>query len=61
MKEDVTKEMLNALDRDADGKLVAEENRVYPTLKVTACAVQYENLEDIDDAWAVASGLFNEQ
>lgn len=42
---EVTKEMLNALDAD-------EENTKYPTLTVTAYAVQHENIENVEDAWA---------
>ncbi len=42
VKDDVTKEMMNALDKDADGN--ALQDPIYPQLIVTACAVQKENL-----------------
>ena len=45
VKQDVTKEQLNALDKD--GKLN------YPTLTVTAYAVQYSGMATAADAWAV--------
>lgn len=44
--EGVTKEMLNALDKDG------AEN--YPTLTVTAYAVQRDNIATVAEAWAIA-------
>lgn len=50
VKEDVTKEMLNALDENADGSEI--ENPAYPTLTVTAYAVQSTGIDSAADAWA---------
>ena len=44
--EGVTKEMLNALDKDGANK--------YPTLTVTAYAVQKDNIPTAQEAWAIA-------
>ena len=49
VKETVTKEMLNALD-ESDGVAIA--NPTYPTLTVTAYAVQYAGNPTAADAWA---------
>lgn len=58
VKRDVTKEMLNALDKNADGTDKTE--KTYPTLTVTAYAVQRDgNIEAIDtaaEAWDLAIG-----
>jgi len=40
----VTKEMLNTLDKNDKGETVAEADRKYPVLEVTAYAVQRDNL-----------------
>lgn len=45
VSEDVTKEMLNALDAD-------DANTKFPTLTVTAYAVQQENIDSAQIAWA---------
>lgn len=55
VKDTVTKEMMNALDKDADGNALA--NPIYPKLEVTACAVQRDNLT-FDSAWAIAHEKF---
>lgn len=50
----VTKEMLNALDKNEDGSDKTE--KTYPTLTFTAYAVQSDNITIVADAWAVAQG-----
>lgn len=45
VKEDVTKEMLNALDSGTED--------AYPELTITAYAVQRDNIDNEADAWAV--------
>lgn len=50
VKEEVTKEQLNALDKNADG--TEAETKTYPTLKVTAYAVQSAGSAAAADAWA---------
>lgn len=45
VKESVTKEMLNELDKDP-------ENPTYPTLTITAYAVQYAGNPTVEEAWA---------
>lgn len=45
VKESVTKEMLNELDKDP-------ENPTYPTLTITAYAVQYAGNPTAEEAWA---------
>lgn len=53
VKDEVTKEMLNALDKNADGTDKAEADKAYPTLTVTAYAVQRDsNIATAADAWA---------
>lgn len=55
VKDEVTKEMLNALDKNEDGSEKTE--KTYPTLTVTAYAVQRdENIASAADAWALAIG-----
>lgn len=55
VKGEVTKEMLNALDKNEDGSL--KEEKTYPTLTVTAYAVQRdENIAAAADAWNIAIG-----
>ena len=46
VKEDVTKEMLEALDADPD-------NTGYPTLTITAYAVQRDAIDSAAEAWAL--------
>lgn len=48
---DVTKEMLNALDADAETK--------YPTLTLTAYAVQKDNISTALEAWRLAEAEFH--
>lgn len=48
VKYDVTKEQLNALD--------AQGAKNYPTLSITAYAVQKDNIPTAADAWKVANG-----
>lgn len=50
VKQSVTKEMLNGLDENADGTEAA--TKYYPTLTVTAYAVQYAGNPTAADAWA---------
>ncbi len=45
VKESVTKEMLNDLDKDP-------QNPTYPTLTITAYAVQYAGNPTVEEAWA---------
>lgn len=52
VKDTVTKEMLNALNADPS-------NVTYPTLTVTAYAVQFENMADATAAWAAAQNPGN--
>lgn len=55
VKDEVTKEMLNALDKNEDGSEKTE--KTYPTLTVTAYAVQRdENIASASDAWTLAIG-----
>lgn len=55
VKDEVTKEMLNALDKNEDGSEKTE--KTYPTLTVTAYAVQRdENIASAADAWTLAMG-----
>lgn len=49
VKEDVTKDMFNKLDADAD-------NKIYPQLKVTAYAVQKAGVASAADAWNLVVG-----
>lgn len=50
VKESVTKEQLNDLDENADG--TEAETKYYPTLTVTAYAVQHAGNATAADAWA---------
>ena len=50
VKESVTKAMLNGLDKNADG--TEADPKYYPTLTVTAYAVQYAGNATAADAWA---------
>lgn len=53
VKGEVTKEMLNALDKNADGTDKPENEKNYPRLTVTAYAVQRDsNITTAADAWA---------
>lgn len=52
VKEDVTKEMLEALDADPD-------NTSYPTLTITAYAVQRDAIDSAAEAWALAQETEN--
>lgn len=55
VSEEVTKEMLNALDTD-----VAEgEEAKYPTLTITAYAVQKDNIPSALEAWRLAEAEFH--
>lgn len=55
VKNSVTKEMFNALDKDADGNAI--DPAKYPVLTVTAYAVQRDsNVATAADAWDVALG-----
>lgn len=56
VKESVTKEMLNGLDENADG--TEAEVKYYPTLTVTAYAVQYAGNATAADAWAKVTESF---
>ena len=53
VKDSVTKEMLNALDKDQDGN--ALQTPIYPKLTFTAYAVQKENVGSAAAAWAIAN------
>ncbi len=46
VRQNITKEMLNALDADES----------YPTMEVTAYAVQYASIGSAAEAWALAQG-----
>ncbi|MBQ6901061.1 MAG: hypothetical protein IJN72_09475 [Firmicutes bacterium] len=50
----VTKEMINALDKDASGNELAV--KLYPQLAITAYAVQYTATSDAQEAWVLTSG-----
>ena len=55
VKDTVTKEMFNALDKDADGNAI--DPAKYPVLAVTAYAVQHDaKVATAADAWAVVTG-----
>ena len=56
VSEDVTKEMLNALDADADEEAGVEAK--YPTLTITAYAVQKDNIPSAIEAWRLAEAEF---
>lgn len=51
VKESVTKEMLNMLDKNVDGTDAPPESVTYPTLRVTAYAVQAAGNADAATAW----------
>ena len=51
VKGTVTKEMVNALDKDA-------ANAAYPKLILTGYAVQYENMATAADAWTAVKGEY---
>ena len=56
VKEEVTKEMFNALDQDANGDPI--DPAKYPVLAVTAYAVQRDaKIATAADAWTVVSGV----
>lgn len=57
VEQTVTKEMLNALDKDIDGNALTDP--VYPKLEVTACAVQKDNLV-FEEAWNIAFEKFGQ-
>ena len=57
VKESVTKAMLNGLDKNADG--TEADPKYYPTLTVTAYAVQYAGNATAADAWAKVTANAN--
>lgn len=56
VKNTVTKQMLNALDKNEDGSDKTENEKTYPTLTFTAYAVQKDNVNSAADAWVIAQG-----
>jgi len=46
VKNSVRKDMVNALDKDADGNELADADKKYPQLAITGYAVQYTAAED---------------
>ena len=56
VKNTVTKQMLNALDKNEDGSDKTENKKTYPTLTFTAYAVQKDNVNSAADAWVIAQG-----
>lgn len=49
VRDTVTKDMLNGLDQDADGNMLPDP--VYPTLTITAYAVQQAGIDSAVTAW----------
>ena len=59
VNETVTKEMLNVLDKDAEGNALAADQQKLPVLAITAYAVQKDNMATAADAWAAINAPAN--